>query len=426
MGSEAIFAIPVSWEPAAVFLIVALTYAGIAMGQSSLFRLDRTGYALLGATFLMATGCITLQEAVSSVNWQSILLLFSLMVVAAQLHYSGIYDRLTKAVVRFLDRPVVFLGILMLVSGVASAFLNNDVVCLAFTPVLVVALQERRLNPVPFLVALAISSNTGCAFTLIGNAQNVLVGEVARLDFGAYISYAALPVFLCLLAAYLIIAQQAKGKWAAEESEAAERCRECAELLEPMPLNPWRATKGLGILLLIVGFFLFSDVPQYIVALTGGGLLLCSRRLESRKVLAMVNWQLLLLFMGLFVVVGAFDRSGGAEQVKIFLAHFGVDLSNRTSLIVVTSLLSNLINNSAAVMLLLKIGDFTNQQNGYALAMANAVAGNLLLIGSLANVIVAQTAEIFGVKVTFRTFAWYGVPVTIVSVGILCAWTWLV
>lgn len=404
----------------AVLIVFCLTYAGIAIGHGSFFRLDRTGYALLGATAMLIMGGISLKGAVQAVSWPSIIMLFSLMVVAAQLHYSGAYNRLANCFSRFLSHPRVFLAVLMLVSGVLSAFLNNDVVCLAFTPVVAVALVKKNLNPVPFLIALAISSNIGCAFTLIGNAQNVLIGGVAHLSFSGYLVYAALPVLICLIVAYLIILKIAGGKWELEHPVVIKH-----GLTEDMPFNTWRVIKGVGILAIIVCFFLFSGIQQYVVAMAGAGLLLCSRRLESRKVLELVNWQLLLLFIALFVVIGAFSNSGLSDQLTARLQDWNVNLSDHFTLVWVTTILSNLINNSAAVMLLLEIGDFSNPENGYLLAMTNAIAGNLLLIGSLANVIVAQVSESMGIHISFRMFAKFGIPVTLACILVVCGWAFL-
>lgn len=418
MIAQAIFSIPEQWLPLVMIFIFCLTYSGIAIGQSSLLRLDRTGYALLGATAMLATGCITLETALDSINWPSLILLFSLMVVSAQMHYAGIYSKMAEFFTRFLKRPIVFLAILMLSSALLSAFLNNDVVCLAFTPVIILSLVKKQYNPVPYLVALALSSNIGCAYTLIGNAQNILVGEVAHLSFDKYILYAAVPVTACLLSAFLLIVFITRGRW---KLETAGPINEQWET--PMPFNAWRTIKGSGTLLIIVLLFLFSPLPQYLIALTAAGLLLCSRRLESKQVLELVNWQLLLLFIGLFVVVGAFSSSPVEKDLTAFLYSLGIDLTDKATLVLTTATLSNLINNSAAVMLLLKITDFSQPENGYLLAMSNAIMGNFLLIGSLANVIVAQTAEGMGVTVSFKTFAKYGIPVSLVSLVILLAWT---
>jgi Na+/H+ antiporter NhaD/arsenite permease-like protein len=400
----------------ATLIIFCATYAGLAAGRVWGLKLDRTAIVLLGAIAMLALGCISLKKAVDSVNFETMLLLFSLMVISAQLHYAGFYHKVADRISSRLDRPVYFLALLMVTSGILSAFLNNDVICLAFTPVVAVALLRKRLNPVPFLVGLALSSNIGCALTLIGNAQNVLVGQVGHLSFGGYMLWAALPVTLSMAGAFGIIYLLGRRSFYLAENEIVPGQPE-----DTTPFDNWRTTKGLGMICIIVILF-FTPLPRYLVALAGAGLLLCSQRLQSKKVLTLVDWQILLLFMSLFVVVGAFYNSGMAAPMLHLLETCGIDLHNSCILALVTGVLSNLINNSAAVMLLVKLLDFSSPVNGYVLAVANSFAGNMFIIGSVANIIMMQEAETCGVKISFREFARYGVPTTIFSFGILMLW----
>jgi Na+/H+ antiporter NhaD/arsenite permease-like protein len=400
----------------ATLIIFCATYTGLAVGRVRGLKLDRAAIVLLGAIAMLALGCISLKKAVDSVNFETILLLFSLMVIAAQLHYAGFYHQVADRISLRLDRPVYFLALLMVTSGVLSAFLNNDVVCLAFTPVVAVALLRKRLNPVPFLIGLAIASNIGCALTLIGNAQNVLVGQVGHLSFGGYMLWAALPVTLAMAGAFGIIYLIARRSFYLEGKDVVSE-----QLEDVTPFDNWRAAKGIGMICIIVILF-FTPLPRYLVALAGAGMLLCSQRLESKKVLALVDWQVLLLFMSLFVVVGAFCSSGMTGPILKLIEDHGIDLHNSYILALVAGVLSNLINNSAAVMLLVKLLDFSLPVNGYVLAVSNSFAGNMFVIGSVANIIMMQGAAACGVKISFREFARYGVPTTFFSFGILMLW----
>ena len=405
---------------AATLIIFFVTYAGLAVGHIRGLKLDRTAITFLGAVAMLALGCITLKKAVDAVNFESVLLLFSLMLIASQLHYAGFFHNVAERISQRLDHPAYFLGLLMAAGGALSAFLNNDVVCLAFTPVVAVALLRKRLNPVPFLVGLALASNIGCALTLIGNAQNVLIGQIGHLSFGGYMLWAAMPVGLAMAAAFGIICYLSRNNFYLAENTIIPACQD-----ENILFDNWRATKGVGMLCIIVLLF-FTPLPRYLVALAGAGLLLCSHRLESKKVLALVDWQVLLLFISLFVVVGAFYNSGLAEPTLKALEAYGIDLRNSYILASVTGVLSNLINNSAAVMLLVKLLDFSSPLQGYVLTISNAFAGNLLVIGSVANIIMIQGAEASGVKISFREFAKYGVPTTLFSFGILFLWIYVI
>jgi len=415
------------WDVTVTLVIFLVTYAGIATGHWFYLKLDRAGIALLGAIAMLVFGCITLPQAVGAVSMTSILLLFALMVIASQLHYAGFYNWLAEKISGdLLSRPALFLAVLMGASGVLSAFLNNDVVVLAFAPVVAVSLLRKRMNPVPFLVALALASNIGCALTTIGNAQNVLVGEIAKLSFKHYMLFAALPVSLSLAAAFGIDYAIARRSFylAPDTPKDVPSFDENDTVFggADMPLNVWRTVKGLGTLAVIVVLFVATDLPHYLVAMAGAGLLLCSRRLQSRDVLKGVNWQLIVLFIGLFVLVGALEASGFVDKIVALCRAGIINLNAPVSLAAVTAVLSNCINNSAAVMLLVKVTDLSNPLNGYSLALSNAFAGNFLIVGSLANIIAVQCADSLGIKIGFREFSRYGVPTTAVSMAILLLW----
>lgn len=359
---------------------------------------------------------MSLPRAIAAISAPSILLLFALMVIASQLHFAGFYHRVAQGITPYLDKPAIFLAILMGVAGILSAFLNNDVICFAFAPVVTAATLKKRINPVPFLIALALASNIGCTLTIIGNAQNVLVGQIAKLSFSAYMGWACVPVALSIVVAYATVYFLGRKHFYLPKTATINDS-------EPdlSPFDCWRTIKGVGVTLIVIVLF-FTPLPRYLVTLTGAGLLLCSHHLQSKKVLSGVDWQLLLLFCSLFVVAGAFHDSGLAQQGVSQLKNWGVDLGNPYWLTATSAVLSNLINNSAAVMLLVNVADFSDPINGYALALSNSFAGNLFLIGSMANIIVVQSAAERGIRISFGEFARYGVPTAVLSLGILLAW----
>lgn len=401
----------------AALVIFVLTYAGLAVGHGFYLKLDRTAIALLGGIAVLATGCLTLDEAIHAVNMPSILFLFGLMVIASQLHFAGFYQYAAGLVARTLDRPALFMALLMGVGGGLSAFLNNSVVVLAFVPVITPALLRSRLNPTPFLIALALAANIGCGATTVGNAQNVLLGQMGHLNFGRYLLFALPPVWLSLGAAYGICYFLGRRYF----RELPEKCK-ASDGDEELPLNRWRTTKGIGILLIMVVLLITTHIPGYLLALTGAGLLLCSKRLESAKVLSLVNWQLLVLFIGLFVVVGGFLGNGFGQDFAAFLQCSGINLQDPVTVVWCSALLSNCINNAATVMLLGHFLDFSQLLPAYALALGNSFAGNFLLTGSLTNLIAAQYAEHYGIRISFGGFARYGMPTALVSLLILVAY----
>ena len=193
--------------------IFLISYTGIAFGSFPRLVIDRTGIALLGAVAMLGAGILNESEAFNAINLPTILLLYSLMVLSAQFTIGGLYTRVALSLTRFMESPERFLFMLMATSAIFSAFIINDIVCLAFTPIVCVTLLRTSLNPVPFLIGLACASNIGSAATIIGNPQNMLIGQIGGLHFGKYLLWCAPPTVLTLGAAYFIIAFMYRGKW---------------------------------------------------------------------------------------------------------------------------------------------------------------------------------------------------------------------
>jgi len=238
-----------------VLAIFALTYLGIAAGRVPGLRLNRTGIALLGAISIMIFSGVPTTAAVGFINWPTVLLLFSFFVLSAQLRLSGFFDKVANGISVQLGNPARFLLILMLVTAGLSAFLNNDIVCFVFAPVVATALVRRHLNPVPFLIALAIASNIGAAATLVGNAQDMMIAQVAGLDFGRYMLWCITPVLFALGCAYALI-------WTMSRHNLAFTAPMPASVKpSSRPFNRPHTIKGLVIFGLVIAFF-FSSVPK--------------------------------------------------------------------------------------------------------------------------------------------------------------------
>jgi Na+/H+ antiporter NhaD/arsenite permease-like protein len=400
---------------AAILIVLAVTYAGIAFGHIPGLKLNRTGIALLGAIGMMIFGGVSTAEVVAFVNWPTIFLLFGFFVISAQLRLSGFYDLVAGGISARLNHPAQFLFILMIATAGLSAFLNHDIVCYVFTPIVGAALLRKGLNPIPFLVALAIASNVGAAATLIGNPQDMMIGQIAHLNFGDYMLWSITPVLFALACSYGII-------WTMSQrsiQSSAPAPKTLAQ--ESIPLNKLHTLKGLVVLVVVVGLF-FSPLPKEIVALAAAGIHLASTKFRTDDLLGLVDWPVLVLFMGLFVVTGSFQSTGFGDQAVHWLAQGGFDLNAPHSLIFATTVLTNLINNSAAVMLLLKVINLSHPVTGYVLALANSFGGSLIVIGSVSNIIVVQQAQQLGVTIGFREFARLSVPVTLVALGGLLLW----
>jgi len=399
----------------AILVILALTYAGIALGKIPGLKLNRTGIALLGAISMMIFGGVSTPEVVSYINWPTIFLLFGFFVISAQLRLSGFYTLVAEGISARLGHPAQFLLVLMVVTAGLSAFLNNDIVCFVFTPIVGAALLRRQLNPLPFLIGLAIASNVGAAATLVGNGQDMMIGQVAHLNFGSYLLWSIVPVLFALGCGYGII-------WMMSHKNI-QSSAPVPKDLDPQayPYDRLHTIKGLVTLVVVIGLF-FSPLPKEVIALAAAALHIASPKFRTEDLLGLVDWPVLILFMGLFVVTGSLQSTGYGDQAVQWLAHGGCDLNAPPTLIAATATLSNLINNSAAVMLLLKVIDLSHPTTAYILALANSFGGNLIVIGSVANIIVVQQAQQMGITIGFRAFARLSIPVTLVALGGLLLW----
>jgi len=390
-------------------------YVGLILGGIPGLRIDRAGIAILGAIILLASTAISETEAIASIDFPTMALLFGLMVVAAQFHLGGFYSAATNHLGQLKSSPPLLLGVIIAFSGLLSSLLSNDVVCVAVAPPLLSLCGRHRLNPIPFLLGLACAANVGSAATLIGNPQNILIGQQMEIPFVRYLMVAAVPTLLGLGLTWGVLVLLYRGRWEGKEMKFHT---------EDPPFDLWQTLKGVLILLAIIITFIGGFWPRELVALAGGALLLLSRKFHSRQVLGLVDWPLLMLFISLFIVNDAFQRTGEAAAAVSALRGAGVDIADPAVLYLITPVLSNIVSNVPAVMLLMPSVSGTDA--GVIMAISSTLAGNLIIVGSVANIIVVETAKRAGVEITFWTHARAGIPITVASLLLAGAWLWLV
>ena len=402
------------WGIVAVFGIV---YLGMFLGGLPRLKLDRSGVALLGAIAVIAFTGQSVDEAARAVDLPTIVLLFAFMLLSAQMRLGGFYAAVTLRVGTMALSRSGLLAALIVVAGALSAVFSNDIVCLAMTPVVARLCLQRGLDPRPLLIGLACAANIGSAATLIGNPQNMLIGSVLKLHFADYLRLALPPVAASLLLLWLWLAYGPGAKAAAAPRAPAAPV---ADEDEPA-FDAFQTAKGLFVATALLLIFLFTHWPRDVAALVGAGVLLLGRRLHSAHVMGFVDWQLLLLFVGLFVVNQAFESTGLAADAVAWLAAQGVHLADPGALLVVGVLPSNLVSNVPAVMLLLP--QLQGDTAGVTLALVSTFAGNLLLVGSIANLIVVDLARKSGIDIDWRQHAAIGIPVTLGTLALV--WGWL-
>jgi Na+/H+ antiporter NhaD/arsenite permease-like protein len=402
---------------AIVLLILILTYIGMAAGRIAWLQVDRTGIALLAVIALLASGEMTLDDFGSSVDLSTLAFLFAMMIISAQFAESGFIDLCARTITETRHGMATLLALTVAIGGGLSAILANDILIIAFSPLLIAGAQSRGLDPRPLVIALAAATNAGSAATLIGNPQNILIGALGRLEFWTFLAICAVPAMFTLVAVFLVVWLQ----WRTRISQTV-----LAATLDPPPitvhpLDRNQTIKGaVAVLLLLVLFA--TPLPRETGALIIAALLLASRKITSRTMIAAVDWPLLLLVACLFGITGALNQSGVAAQILDFLTEHGL-LPNSLVLLTPFSLLaSNTIGGVPAAMLFLQLWPSAPPGVFYALALLSSLAGNLLLTGSLTNVLIAERADRMGARLTFAEHARAGVPIAIISIGFAVSW----
>jgi Na+/H+ antiporter NhaD/arsenite permease-like protein len=414
------------WLTAGLF---TLTYIALAFGRVPGLRIDRAGIALVGATLMLVTGVLSFEQAISpdAIDYKTITLLFGMMVVVGFLRLSGLLQRVTGLAFDKIRSPRCLLAVTITISGVLSAFLINDIVCLALTPLVLHLARRLRFDPVPHLIALATAANIGSTGTITGNPQNIYIGShsgIPYLRFAArLLPVAALGLVLNFVVIALVYRRQltmttgARGT-SPEETLVADRRR------SRHSQGRFRVLQGKSAIVALATVALFfTGLPLELVALSAAAVLLLSR-IKPEHIYRQIDWSLLVMFIGLFVVVHAF-------QLHV-VDHWGIEhwdglLSRPVGLLsLVATLLSNLVSNVPAVLLMepmLKAIPLASQETAWlALAMSSTLAGNLTVLGSVANLIVLANGDREGVRVSFREYCKVGVPLTILTLGLGIAW----
>jgi len=405
--------IPESFQTLAAVVIFLASYGVIALGRLPGFRLDRAGAALIGASLMVASGVMTMAEAYRAIDFDTIALLLGMMIVIANLRLSGFFSLVGGFVARRAHHPMTLLAAVVLVSGLLSTFLVNDTICLMLTPLVLELVVALRRNPLPYLLALALSANIGSAATITGNPQNIMIGSFSGIPFGAFLAELA-PVSLAGLAITLLLIA------AAYRREFWGRQRLAAEAGE-IRVNKPLLRKSVAVTALMVGGF-FIVTPPAKVAMLAGAILLLTRRLKPERIYDEINWSLLLLFAGLFIVVAGLEKTVMTPPALAAAALLRLDRVPVLS--VVAAILSNLVSNVPAVLVLKPfVQHLADQRTAWlTLAMASTLAGNFTILGSIANLIVVERARRGGVEIGFWTYFRLGAPVTMITIAIGVWW----
>ena len=403
----------VSWLQIATAVLVAFTLIGVAVGRWPWLKMNRATIALVGATALIAIGVIPLEQAFRAIDWNTIVLLFAMMVLNVNLRIAGFFHLVISRVVKLARTPRRLLALIIAVSGVLSAVFLNDTIALMMTPlVLELALALRR-NPLPYLVALVTAANLGSVAAITGNPQNMLVGISSGISF-VHFTAALAPVAVAGLAVIWVV------MIFVYRAEFAPAVLDDTPALPPQEYRPLLRKAMLATGLMLVGLVAGAPIP--LAALVAAAVLLISRRRDPERVFEEIDWSLLVFFASLFVVTGAIETSGLGADLFALLRPWAD--GGPAKLTAVSLVLSNLVSNVPAVMLFRPIvPTLADPPTAWlTLAMATTLAGNLTLLGSVANLIVAEIAKRRGVHLSFTEYLKAGTPIAILTLLVGIAW----
>lgn len=396
----------------AAVVIFALTYLVLAVGRLPGFRVDRTGAAIIGASLMVAANVLTLDEAYHAINFDTIILLFGMMIVVANLQLSGFFSLVAERVVEHAHRPLLLLSAIVVLSGVFSAFFVNDTICLVMTPLVLEVTSVLKRNPVPYLLGIAMGANIGSTATITGNPQNMLIGAYSHIDYRYFAAELAPVAAVGLLLTIAVLYAVYRREFAARAHVVMER-----RAVRVNRVLMWKAISvSVG---MIVFFFAGWPVPK--VAIVAGALLLITRRIKPEKIYMRIDWSLLVMFAGLFIVVAGLEKTSLEGQLQS--AADRLHLSNTFVLSGVTALLSNVVSNVPAVLVFRPfVAHLPNPVQAWlTLAMSSTLAGNLTVLGSVANLIVIQQAR-REVRIGFWEYFRTGAPLALVTILVGAAW----
>jgi Na+/H+ antiporter NhaD/arsenite permease-like protein len=394
----------------AAYVTFLASYLVFAIGKFPGLKVDRTGAAIIGAIAMVAFRVVPTGEVLHFIDFNTIVLLFSMMLIVGNLHLVGFFEWNAEIVLRRLD-PRWLLPAVIFTCGILSAFFVNDIVCLVMVPFVLTITRRMKLAPMPYLLAVATASNIGSVATITGNPQNMLVGSYSGIAYRNFLWHLGPVAIIGLFLDWAVL------HWAHFRTEA--KAAQADDI--PLPaLDLSRLRKPVIVVtVVVIGFF--AGVPPAMMAALGAAVLLITRTLEPQKLYHEVDWGLLVFFVGLFVIVGGAENAGIVEHMLDFARHWNLQHMGVFTLVV--AVIGNIVSNVPAVMLLKSlVPGFQDTHTAWlTLALASTLAGNLTITGSVANIIVVESAKP-DVHISFLDYLRVGVPITIATLLVGTLW----
>ncbi len=394
----------------AAVIIFTLTFLGIIYTRLPKVNVDRPSAAFFGAVAMILFGVISFEEAVLSIDFNTIALLLGMMIVIAVLELDGFFTLIADKTISLSKTSNQLLLSIVFITGIASAFLVNDAVVLLFTPVIIQICRSAKLNPVPYLIAEIMASNVGSAMTITGNPQNILIGMQSGISYSKFIFH-LLPVSLIgMLVIVLVIKFFFKNDFM-KDSQLTFTKKSSSYNFQSMKFS-------VPIFLIMVFLFFFGNILKLsipMIALAGASLVLILGKIKPSQVIKQVDWVLLLFFAGLFIVVHGIEKVGVLDP---FIENTPITnfLSGILSLHGLSLVLSQIVSNVPYTILMLPILKTASSDLLWlSLASSATLAGNATIIGAVANIIVIEVAKKYDVDIGFWKFLKVGSIVTVIT-----------
>lgn len=388
------------------YVVLIIAYFGLALGYLPGLRMNRAAIALVGAGFLVALNVLTLRQAWDAIDTETIVFLLSMMIVNASLSAAGFFQMAIAQLLRLTRSPFGLMVMLTIASGVLSAIVLNDTIALIFTPLILNLTRTLGLNPIPYLLAMAGATNIGSVATLSGNPQNILIGSFSKIGYLEF-ARSLLPIAVVGLVIQIgliwLLYPDVRSRVPLQSVSLPK-----SQIFKPLLIKSVLITAGLFVAF-ILGF------PLAKTALIAASLLLISRRIRPDRLLQPIDWNLLVMFSGLFILTKA------TQQLNL-TAPFTSAIDTPEKLLTITALLSNLVSNVPAVLLIHPLIQPSDTESWLRLAAASTLAGNLSIFGSVANLIMVEAVARLGYRLSFLEHLRFGVPITAITLLLTYLW----
>ena len=405
-------------------------------------KIPKVVIALLGGSLTLFLGLLATEKThdnlaqyfVSFIDFNVIFLLVSMMIIVHIASKSGMFTWLANEILkRTKGKPKLVLVALAIFTGVASAFLDNVTTVILVMPITFAACKLLDINPIPFLITEVFCSNIGGTATLIGDPPNIIIGSAAGFSFMDFVRELTgiVAVIMIVVIAFLIFIYRKDLKSSPEKMELVSKIDNSHSITD-MNLA---IRAGVVLLLVILGFIShdLTHIPTFLIAMIGASVLLIFEK--PAEVLVEVEWNTIFFFVGLFIIIGGLEASGGIALMAKWLLEVTQGSQTATSMIILwaSGILSGIIDNIPYTATMAPMIAAIEQTMGHAyahplwwsLALGACLGGNMTIIGAAANVIVSENAHKAGYPISFMQFLKYGIIVTMISLVLSTAYIYL-